>query len=206
MAKTVVGLFDTFEEAQHAMQDLVENGFQAHDISMVTNDASEEHAAYLKKDQDRLPEETAGLGALAGTIFGGVGGIMAGIGALTIPGIGPVVAAGSFLTLLGTTALGAGVGAAAGGLIGALVGQGIPEEDANFYAEGIRRGGTLVAVSTNDEQFSRAQKILNQHNAVNIEERAGEWRKAGWTKFDPDADPYTAEEVTRMRRTAYTRE
>jgi len=206
MAKTVVGLFDTFDEARNAMQDLVEHGFQAGDISLLTNDASGEQAAYLKKDQDRLPEETAGLGALAGTIFGGVGGIMVGIGALTIPGIGPVVAAGSFLSILGTTALGAGVGAAAGGLIGALVGQGIPEEDANFYAEGIRRGGTLVAVSTNDEQFSRAQAILNQHNAVNVEERAGEWRKAGWTKFDPDADPYSAEEVQRMRRTAYTRE
>ncbi len=206
MAKTVVGLFDTFAEAQHAMQDLVETGFQANDISMVINDAAKEHAAYLKKDQDRLPEETAGLGALAGTIFGGVGGIMAGIGALSIPGIGPVVAAGSFLTILGTTALGAGVGAAAGGLVGALVGQGIPEEDANFYAEGIRRGGTLVAVTTADEQARQAQQILNQHNAVNIDERVGEWRKTGWTKFDPDADPYTAEELKRRRRTVYTRE
>jgi uncharacterized protein (TIGR02271 family) len=76
---------------------------------------------------------------------------------------------------------GAGIGAAAGGLIGALVDAGLPEDRAHTYAEGVRRGGTLVTVTTPDEMTAQAVDILNRHNPVDVERRSEEWRQAGWT-------------------------
>jgi hypothetical protein len=106
-----------------------------------------------------------------------------------------VLAAGPLAAALGTagasTLVGAGIGAAAGGLIGALVGAGIPEEDASFYAEGIRRGGTLVMVKTSDDMAQRAYDVLQRYGAVDVEERSGTWRQSGWSGFDPNAQPYT---------------
>jgi hypothetical protein len=106
-----------------------------------------------------------------------------------IPGIGPVIAAGP----LATTLLGIGVGAAAGGLIGALIDLGIPEEEAQYYAEGLRRCGAVVTVHTLDEgMIDRATDILERYHAVNIDRRVEEWRQGGWTGYDPNAGPYTA--------------
>ncbi|MEP7190838.1 MAG: general stress protein, partial [Roseiflexaceae bacterium] len=149
MAKTVVGLFDTAAEAQSVVQELVNSGFQHNDISLVANDAKGEYANYHPSDTaGSSTAEGAGAGAVGGGVLGGVLGLLVGVGALAIPGIGPVLAAGPLAAALGaagaSTLVGAGIGAAAGGIIGALVGAGIPEEDAGFYAEGVRRGGTLV--------------------------------------------------------------
>lgn len=200
MAKTVVGLFDRFDEAQNVVQDLVESGFQASNISVLSRDAHGEHAPHVKKGKDRLPEEVGTMGAVGGSIFGGITGILVGIGALTIPGVGPVVAAGPFLSVLGSTLIGAGLGAAAGGLVGALVGAGLPKEDANYYAEGVRRGGTLVLVDAAEDMARPAADIMQRHNAVDIDTRAEEWRRSGWTGFDPHAAPYRSEEVDTRRR------
>jgi hypothetical protein len=80
--------------------------------------------------------------------------------------------------------VGAGLGAAAGGLIGALVGMGIPEEHAHVYAEGLKRGGVLVSVKTADEQqANRAVQVLRQYNAVDIDKRREEYRASGWTGY-----------------------
>ena len=84
-----------------------------------------------------------------------IAGLLVGIGALAVPGIGPVLAFGPLAAAIGATAAGAGLGAAAGGIIGALVGLGIPEEDANFYAEGVKRGGVLVTVRADDARAVR---------------------------------------------------
>jgi hypothetical protein len=126
-------------------------------------------------------------------VLGGVGGLLVGLGVLAIPGIGPVLAAGP----LATTLLGAGVGAAAGGLIGSLIDLGIPEEEAKYYAEGLRRGGAVVTVHTSDEMMiSRITDILENHGVVNIDRRVEEWRQSGWTGYDPNAGPYVAPSST----------
>jgi hypothetical protein len=77
-----------------------------------------------------------------------------------------------------------------GGLIGALVDMGVPEETAQYYAEGVRRGGHLVTIRTADHMTDRAVDILNRHNPTDVNERASQWRQEGWTGFDSDAETF----------------
>jgi hypothetical protein len=130
----------------------------------------------------------------ASATVGGAVGLLAGFGLLAIPGIGPVVAAGWLVS----TAAGAAAGGATGGLIGALTQAGVSEEDAHVYAEGVRRGGTLVTVRTPDGDRGRVEAILDR-SAVNIRDRGAAYRKSGWQRFDPDASPYTADQVRKER-------
>jgi len=126
-------------------------------------------------------------------LLGGLAGFLVGIGALAIPGIGPVISAGVLTTALGTVgataATGAAVGGAVGGVAGALVGLGIPEEDAQFYAEGVKRGGVLVTVQTSDDRANDALNIMRQANAVDVDTKRSEWHKAGWNRFDEGTMP-----------------
>ena len=192
MAKQVVGLFDNTQDAQGAVQALRNAGFTADDISIVANNARGDVATSDGGDGGSEAAEGAGAGATGGAVLGGLGGLLVGLGALAIPGIGPVVAAGTLATTLGTTLAGAGLGAAAGGLVGALVGAGIPEEDAGVYAEGVRRGGALVTVQAGtDDDADRAADILDQYGVVDIDERSANYRSGGWNGFDENAGPYS---------------
>jgi uncharacterized protein (TIGR02271 family) len=190
MAKTIVGLFDTFAEAQDAVQDLVNKGFSRDTISIAANNATGEYTQSTPSGEEWSGTAT---GAAAGATIGGIGGLLVGVGALTIPGIGPVVAAGPLITAL----TGAGIGAVAGGLIGALTDIGVPEEEAGYYAEGVRRGGTLVILTAEENMVDRAIDILEAHNAVNVEQRVSAWKQSGWTGYNPTAKPYTTNEITR---------
>lgn len=201
MAKTVVGLFDSFETAQMVVQDLIDQGFRREDISVVANDEARGTSTSGATDE-AAAAEGAGAGAVGGTVIGGALGLLVGAGLLAIPGIGPVLAAGPLAAAIGTTAatvgagaLGAGIGAATGGLIGGLVGAGVPKEEAEYYAEGVRRGGTLVTVSADDSEASRAQSIMLNHGAVDINQRGASWRESGWTGFDT-ATPVTSSTTT----------
>lgn len=173
MARIVVGMFDKFEEAQAAVRELQQEGFRKEDISLVANDAKGEYSRSLKSTSGSTDsvKDGAGEGAGIGAVLGGIGGLLVGLGALAIPGIGPVLAAGPLITALA----GAGIGAAAGGLLGALVDAGIPEEQARYYTEGVKRGGTLVTVRTEDARAPRAVDILNRHNAIDVQRRASQW-------------------------------
>ena len=126
--------------------------------------------------------EGAAAGAGIGATLGGAAGLLAGLGLLAIPGIGPVVAAG----WLAATAAGAAAGGATGGIIGALSQAGIGKDDAQVYAEGVRRGGTLVTVRAADGDRARVEAILDR-NAVNIRDRGAAYRNSGWKSFDPKA-------------------
>ncbi|RWC26016.1 MAG: hypothetical protein EOS27_26455, partial [Mesorhizobium sp.] len=137
----------------------------------------------------------AGLGA----VIGGAGGLLTGLGLMAIPGVGPVVAAGWLAATAAGAVGGAVVGGAAGGIVGALTDSGVPERDAHVYAEGVRRGGTLVTAKVNDELVDEAERILRQTNSVNLEERRGVYEAGGWTRFDADADPYGDIEAERDR-------
>lgn len=197
MAKNVVGLFDTMNDAEAAVRDLRSAGFNGGDISLVANNADNRYnmsdTSYDSTATESEAGEGAGVGATGGAVLGGLAGLLVGLGALVIPGIGPVVAAGTLATALGSTALGAGLGAAAGGLVGALVGAGIPEEDAHVYSEGIRRGGALVSVQVaTDDDADRAAGIMDRHNVVDIDERGSSYRQGGWSRFDESAEPYSS--------------
>lgn len=157
--KTIVGLFDTFQDAQETIRDLEASGFNQDRMSVVT-----QHQV--------LAEEQDGGATGAGAVIGAGFGVLAGLAAVTIPGIGLVAAIGPIIA-------GGVLGAVAGGLIGSLVDAGVPAEQAEYYAEGVRRGGTLVAVATHDADAPRAVEILNRHNPVNLNERVTQWQQQG---------------------------
>jgi hypothetical protein len=198
MTRTVIALFDNFSDASKAVNDLTRSGIARDQISLMANDAKEEYRSYLNRtdtDMDATPTaDGASAGAGIGAVIGAVGGLLVGLGALAIPGVGPVIAAGPLAAALSGLA-GAGVGAVAGGvtggLLGALVDMGIPEETAHYYAEGVRRGGTLVSVQTDESKANRAVEILNDHDPIDINQRATQWRETGWTGFDVNSEPYT---------------
>jgi len=203
MAKTIVGLFDDVNEAHTVVQELIDAGVDHNKISIVANDAKGEYKQY--KADGSSAAEGAGAGAVGGGVLGGVLGLLVGVGALAIPGIGPVLAAGPLAAALGaagaSTLVGAGVGAATGGLIGGLIGLGIPEEDANMYAEGVRRGGTLVTAQVADNLADRAAAIMQREGIVDLDAAGTTWRQSGWNGFDMNAKPYSTSDIESFRTT-----
>jgi len=105
---------------------------------------------------------------------------------------------------LASTAAVAAAGGITGGIIGALTQAGVDEDDAHAYAEGVRRGGTLVTARVEDADRARVEAIMDR-SAVNIRERAQMWERSGWSRFDPNAPPYTADEIRRERELYRTR-
>lgn len=171
--KTITAIFDKYSDASAAVRTLETAGISHDHISIVSNDSAhmQYHGSY-----DHTGTGT-GTGVSLGSLLGGSAGLLAGLGLLAIPGLGPVVAAG----WLASTLLGAGVGAATGGVVGALTDAGINETDAHAYAEGVRRGGTLVTVRADDVTSKKVADILGAHGTVNMDDREANWRKEGWT-------------------------
>ena len=172
----VTGLFDTYGEATSAVRALKDAGLPSDDISIVANNTSGE--IHDHEDEGGGAATGAGLGVATG---GGIG-LLAGLGALAIPGIGPVVAGGWLLT----TVVGAALGLASGSIVGALLKAGVSEEDAHVYAEGVRRGGTLVTVRTDSAREDTARAILRDARGVDIAARRAEYADEGWTRFDEE--------------------
>jgi hypothetical protein len=206
MTATISRLYDDYATASQAVTQLERAGIPHSDISMVASNADNWYSGDRKagrdatgrvdRDRDGVDDraEGAAAGAGMGAAVGGAVGLLAGLGLLAIPGIGPVVAAGWLVS----TAAGAAAGGATGGLLGALTQAGVSEEDAHVYAEGVRRGGTLVTARVPDADRARVESILDR-SAVNIRDRGAAYRKTGWQRFDPDASPYTADQVRKER-------
>jgi hypothetical protein len=185
--KTVVGLFDDFTTAQGVLQALIEAGYPREDVSIVAADREGRYVNEIYEGGKDVAETNgAATGAVGGGLLGGIAGLVIGLSALTIPGLGPVIAAGPIASAL----VGAGIGAVAGGVIGALVDWGIPEEHAEYYAEGVRRGGTLVAVKADENQVRDISTIMRRYDPVDIEERSAQWRESGWSGFEESDDEY----------------
>jgi hypothetical protein len=199
MTVTISRLYDNYSDAQRAVTSLESAGVPHSDLSIVANNSDNWYSTDKKVDRDRDGvddrAEGAATGAGVGAGLGGAAGLLAGLGLLAIPGLGPVVAAG----WLASTALGAVAGGATGGVVGALTQAGVSDEEAPLYAEGVRRGGTLVSARVPDADRARYEAILNQ-SAVNLRDRSAAWQKAGWKSYDPSAQPYGAEEVRRERQ------
>jgi uncharacterized membrane protein len=191
-------LYDELRDAQAAVNNLIDRGIDTANISLVAYDPEGQYAGYLEDEDVGVEMEgeeeevsSEGVGAVIGTIAG----LMVGIGAVVVPGVGGLIVGGPIATAL----LGAGVGAATGGLLGALVDLGIPEEEAELYAEGVRRGGHLVIVHAPDPRDDEVMDVLERFGPVDVERRAERWREQGWTEYEEDEElaPYTREEVER---------
>ena len=193
MSKTITRLFDNYSDATTAVRELEALGIPHDNISIVANNVHGKHGAVAKGAVDHGDVER---GAGTGAVVGGVGGLLAGLGLLAIPGLGPIVAAG----WLAATAVGAGIGAAGGaatgGIIEVLKNSGHTDTEAHVYSEGVRRGGTLVSAKVSDDEAGSAEAIL-EGKSVNLVAREKAYRENGWTSFDVDAPAYTADEIDR---------
>jgi uncharacterized protein (TIGR02271 family) len=196
MTNSVFALFDDRGEAEQAVTSLIRGGIPKETISVIANDVNGEFSG-AKTMSATDTAAGAAKGAGVGAAVGGAGGLLLGLGALAIPGIGPLVAAGPIAAAL----TGAGVGAATGGIIGALTHMGMPKDEAEYFAEGIRRGGYLVAVSSDqDSVCNRAATMLATSGAVDVERRGEHWKKQGFNSFDPKAPPMNTEQVATDRQ------
>jgi hypothetical protein len=182
--RTITHLYDSYADAAQVVDDLEAAGIPRDDISLV--------------GRQHETETRAGTGAGVGAVLGGGVGLLAGIGSLAIPGVGPVVAAGWLVATLA----GAVVGGGAGGIVGSLVHTGVSDEEAQVYAEGVRRGGSLVTVRTDEIRAVEAERIMTGRGYVDWRVRNQEYRDNGWVGFDEAAPPYIAPAVPgeRVRR------
>lgn len=171
MAQSIVSMFKYHKDVEEAVKELDHLGYNTKEMSVVMKDIEE------KKRMDNMGvqvSEGAASGVVTGGILGGVAGLLVGLGTLTIPGLGPLLAAGPLATALGltgtaaTTTTGALAGAVAGGIAGALISLGFPPEEAKRYEEEIKAGGILLMVPTLDERTNEVRTVLNKHNARDI--------------------------------------
>ena len=165
MAKNtaVYGIFRSRDQAENAVDRLIAAGFRTEDVSvLLPENVGTKDFAHEKNT--KAPEGTT-TGAVTGGVVGGTLGLLAGIGALAIPGLGPFIAAGPIMGALA----GAGAGGAVGGLVGALVGMGIPEYEAKRYEGRIKEGGILMSVhADNSDWAKKAEEILKQSGAEDV--------------------------------------
>lgn len=159
----VFGIYRSGESAERAVDSIIAAGFPSADISVLLPDTRSTKAFAHEKDT-KAPEGTT-AGVTTGGAIGGTLGVLAGIGALAIPGVGPLIAAGPIMAGLA----GLGIGGAVGGIVGALVGMGIPEYEAKRYEGQVKGGGTLLSVHCDtSEEISRAKDLLKSTGATDI--------------------------------------
>jgi hypothetical protein len=190
--KTVVALFDRFADAKAAVGDLIQAGAPRDQIALLANTSMGDHPAlslnpaFAGEEFDTDSHEQPGMvtGAEVGIGVGGILGFLLGISTLSIPGLGFLIAAGTWATVA--------AGAATGGVIGAVVGRltdhGVSDRDAKLYAEGLKRGGTLVTAVVAEEKVAAMSAVFKTHGAVDIEDRLAPWTAEGWVSFDRGED------------------
>lgn len=180
--KRAIGVFAHRRDAEAAIRDLNHAGFPMRQISVVGKNIDSD-AQFAGLDVSDRPtgnqaDEGAKAGAATGGVLGGLGGLLVGLGALAIPGVGPVIAGGALATALATAVAGGAIGAAAGGLTGALVGLGIPDDRAHHYNDRVAHGDYLVMVDGTEDEVRRAEAILRRHGIQD------------WDIFDTPSDTH----------------
>jgi hypothetical protein len=206
MPITICRLYDSYADANRVVLALEAAGVRPSETSVISNNSdtwykANKTAGPLPQGKDDASGEGSGKaeGAVLGAAIGATAATAASlVTMLAIPGVGAVVGTGWLAAMLGSMA----IGGVAGGLLGALSNAGISEEDAQVFVEGVRRGGTLVAARVPQAQLPQVAPMMNR-SAVNLQERSDLYRKSGWQSFDPDAVPYTADQV-RSERALHT--
>lgn len=179
MTRTIVGHFATSNDAQNALDQLERSGFTAGDVSYVAHDATGAFADVLR---GRMHSSS---GTVKGATAGGVSGLLLGLAAVAIPGVGPLVAAGPIATALA----GAGVGAATGGMLGALADMGVPEKAGEHWSRAVAQGGPLVIIRANDDNAERALSVLESAGAEEIRQHEPAVGASGVEPSHPHAAP-----------------
>jgi hypothetical protein len=206
MTKTLTRVFNDYPSANAAVAQLKAAGLGDSHIGIVASNADGWHkpeggSVDPEHDKDRDGKDDRSEGAVTGggmgVVAGGAAGVAVGLGMLAIPGIGPVVAVGWLASL----AAGAVAGGATGGIIGALVESGTSRENAELYAEALRRGGAIVTAKVPDDEESRYAAILDR-SAIDMAQRGTAYRAQGWSGYDPAAPAYNPEQV-RSERDAF---
>lgn len=194
-------LYDTHGSAMEAVTRLEEAGIPASEIAVVG------HRDVARPTGERVATLAgSATGSGIGGVVGGGAGLMAAAGMLAIPGIGPVVAAGWLATTLAGIVAGAAAGGVVGGVAGSIVdvlaASGVAREDADLYAEAMRRGATLVTVRANEASDAEVRDLLDSSHAVDVAERRRTYEEAGWRFFDPTAVDHKAAVEADARRRA----
>ncbi|HHP7230507.1 MAG TPA: YsnF/AvaK domain-containing protein [Xenococcaceae cyanobacterium] len=169
--KRAVGLYYSRDNAEAVIRALRDSNFDMDKVSVIARDADTvaDHQTTETEEIGNKADEGATAGALTGGALGGITGLLVGLGALAIPGVGPILLAGAEATAIATTLAGAGIGAVAGGLVGALIGLGIPEEKARTYSDGVAQGGFLVMVVGTAAQIASAESIMRRHDVKDFD-------------------------------------
>jgi len=214
MKRTVSRLFNTHEEALHAVEDLEAAGFAHEDIALISGDhqrTSQARSFAPARGDSVVPPRTAGeaapplaaeaplhehehpdnvhaahgigKGAAIGGVIGGGASLLAGLGLLAVPGMGPVLAAG----FLASALAGAATGAATGGMMGALRDAGVDADEAGAYVEGVRRGGAMVSVKAPEDRAAYVEEVLARHGGLPAADRRAEYEADGWTSPTDEA-------------------
>jgi len=189
MKRSTLCLVDSQDQARSIVEKLTSAGFSQDDISVLFAD-KESTREFAHEKETKMPEG-ATIGAGTGGTLGGVVGLMAGLGALAIPGLGPFIAAGPLMAALGGGAIGAGVG----GITGALIGLGVPEYEAKRYQGAVKEGGILISVHTdNSDEASKAKDIFKNSGAHDIS-TTNESRGDAGSGLQRDRDAVRADET-----------
>lgn len=196
MTRTITYMYDDSDTARRVLSALESAGFTSDEVSVVRQGGGDDDEWTSSSDRGDSVSDGATTGATLGLAAGTGAGLLTSLGVIAIPGLGPLVAAGVLATTLATAA----AGAVTGGVLGALVDYGISEEDAPVYAEGIRRGGTVISVRADESRAMEAESIMQSHGYVDIRERADTYRQEGWTGYDPDASGYSSDDISTGRR------
>lgn len=199
MTKTITRLFDDYADATAALGELERLGVPHDAISIVASNADGAHGDTDTTLGDVDDRGDVSRGVSTGAAVGGVGGLLAGLGLLAIPGLGPIVAAGWLASTVVGAGIGAAGGAATGTIVGALKDAGHSEEDAHVYSEGVRRGGTLLSARVEDDLVTEAEAVLDRNRSVDATTRGAAYRQDGWSRFDEAAPAYTRDEVAAER-------
>lgn len=209
MSDTIVRLFDHPADALRAVKRVEALGIDHDDISLIANnregwydEKGVRRERLARKDDDLDGEddrlEGAGDGAVTGGAIGGGVGLLAGLGMLAIPGLGPVVAAGWLASTAAGAAAGAITGGVVGGLLGALTHEGVDRADAEVYAESIRRGGAVVIVRKHKDRRREIEQALSDY-ATDAAVRRDYYRTGGWTGYDERAPEYDQAQIEAER-------
>ncbi len=187
MARTTAGLFDRLEDARAAYNELAARGY-SEELSLIARDPRRNNERDIiagELDEGAAFESEAATDAAKGMVIGAGVGLLAGMSALVIPVIGPIVA-------LGTVATGLAIGGAAGAMIGTLEDGSLSKDESDYLMEGLSRGGSVLIFHAPDDQAAeRARENMLSHRVVDMNERTADWKEHGWLGFVKASTPYS---------------